>query len=290
MKKNKTPLARRLGYRIVDFLSDFLCPIIQAVATVWLILADHPNLSSYVQKNKKSGEIEWAQLFSSAWDDWIFWTPAILFVLATIGVMRRSQEVSKHLARIDEMEKAIRSVHPEFKQAWDTKLKTLADNFGFSHKERISVYKHESSQFVLYHRYSEDPEFRKPGRPFYPENEGCIGRAYREGKCEKSDLPCPDTRERDYKIAQQKEFYIPEDISGNFKMKSRSYAAYALYDLNHRNKIAVIVFESLAPQKFSALNIYDKISNEEGENLSVLMSAWKNLEPSLDYAKELGYL
>jgi len=187
------------------------------------------------------------------------------------------------------MEQAIRSVHPEFKQAWDTKLETLTRNYSLPHTTRISVYKHEGNQFTLYHRYSEDPVLKKPGRPFYPETDGCIGKAYREGKCEVSNLPCPQTDLANYKLAQQAQFNINSGTVDNFKMKSRCYAAYPIYELNKRDKIGIIVFESTLPDQFSSIDLHTKIKGKEGENLSILMAAWKNVEPSLIYAKDMGY-
>jgi hypothetical protein len=48
------------------------------------------------------------------------------------------------------------------------------DTLGFGDTERISVYKHDGSAFVMIGRYSKHPEYVKKGRAIYPDNEGAM--------------------------------------------------------------------------------------------------------------------
>lgn len=280
-------IPRRLGYRVVDFFTDYFSLLLQAAATVWLSAIDKPTLGKYRDMKFTSAEFSFAPFIEDLW----FWAPALLFIFATILVARRTYKVNHLHDQITVMEKAIRSIHSEFKEAWDVTLKTLNDNFSLAHEERISVYKHEQGKFVLYHRYSDNPTLKKPGRPFYPETEGCIGKAWHEGKCEEDSLSDPSMAAglRQYKREQSDKFGISADVVDGFKMLPRSYAAYAIFDLNKRDKVAVIVFESLAPNKFATLNLHDRMKKETGQNLAILMSAWRNVAPSLEFSKKLGY-
>jgi hypothetical protein len=78
-------------------------------------------------------------------------------------------------------------------------LSTLANEaLALSDAERISLYFHNGQCFVLAGRYSKNPEFCKPGRPFYPDTEGCIGHAWLNGECHEMSLPDPETDKKAY--------------------------------------------------------------------------------------------
>ena len=66
---------------------------------------------------------------------------------------------------------------------WRVKLAHIAKTLGFGDQERVSIYKysHEHGVFYMLGRYSEGPDFVRRGRGVYPDNEGCIGRAWQGG-------------------------------------------------------------------------------------------------------------
>lgn len=290
MGEYKEFFVRTWGHRLVDGLIDHVFPLFQAVSSIFLIIINKPLLGNYIVRDKKSNGIMWDTFWGCFYNDLFFWLAALIFILSSIAIFYRNQRVVKLEKQIAIMKDAIRNSYSDFKQAWDIKLKTFIDNYDLSHKERISIYLKEGDKFVLYHRYSDDPDLKKPGRPFYPADEGCIGQAYRSGRCEKEDLPCPQQDITAYKRIQKNDFNLSAGTIDNFKMLSRSYAAYAIYDDPHkRNKIAVIVFESLDAQRFSGLKLYDRINNSEGINLTIFINIWKNMQPSLNYAKEMGF-
>ena len=152
--------------------------------------------------------------------------------------------------------------------------------------ERVSLYKHDGTQFIQIARYSKNPEYCKKGRSVYPEDQGCIAEAWRSGE---SYLQVSDPRSQwDAYLAEHLKKKIGEQTVQHFTMPSRFYAAFAITEPSNGHKIAVIVFESVR------LDIIRKdklkqIMKTEGRRLAGLMELMKHHEPSPSLAKKSGF-
>lgn len=164
------------------------------------------------------------------------------------------------------------------------------DVFEFSDRERISVYKHDGVSFVMLGRYSKNPKYNKKGRAIYPDNEGCIAKAWNEGLAVIENLPDPSIDLSTYSRDQKQDWRLPIQVSKAFNMKSRSYVALALDDLVERKRIAVAVFESIAPTgALDSAKINDLIRSHEGKRIAQFLERMTSLEPSPTFAREKGY-
>ena len=110
---------------------------------------------------------------------------------------------------------------------------------------RISVYLHDQrvKQFILGGRYSNNHTYKNSGRPFYPDNQGVIRKAWDEGEAMIEITNDPDQNIDSYCDENLREWKIPQADSRNFKMKSLYYSAHAIEN-NKGHRIAIVVWES----------------------------------------------
>jgi hypothetical protein len=72
-----------------------------------------------------------------------------------------------------------------------------------------------------------------------------------------------------------------------FKMRSRSYAAFAITDAASGKRIAVVVFESTRPDSLQRLQ--QSFSALERRGLAHFIERMSTEEPTPTYAQEEGY-
>ena len=176
----------------------------------------------------------------------------------------------------------------DYRALLEAHLVPLAQELNFGDTDRISVYKHDGHRFLELGRYSKNPDFHKTGRGVYPDNEGCLGRAWREGWAYVADLPDPKTEFNEYCHRQAVEYNISQLAVRGLTMRSLTYAALAIDSLRGDVRVAVIVCESTKPEDFSR----DEVSRgflTAGKGIVYFLEYMRPLEPSLDYANEEGF-
>ncbi len=150
---------------------------------------------------------------------------------------------------------------------------------------RATLYIHvsKSSTFVPCGRYSANPEWRKKGRPKYPDHEGCIGLGWQNGWFEKQDIPDGDMWYQYHKDT----LGMKPKVIKSLKMKSRSFIVMRINDMADRQS-AVIVLESTSANRFDA-NLIREFLDREVKQLSVLMSHLIDHIPNPDEASKAGF-
>ncbi|KIC00117.1 hypothetical protein OA93_00425 [Flavobacterium sp. KMS] len=186
----------------------------------------------------------------------------IISVLSGKEISKLEKDNNEKSIKINDLESKLNEVVNETNELFNSYLKLLVKNLGFTHKERISVYKVYQNRFKLIGRTSVDPILMEIGRSEYPLNEGFIGKGWREGEYFINDLPEITTGRNglnNYYNRVNSIHPIPRDVIENMKMRSRTFFIYRIngYDGNPR---AVLVFESLNENSFAKEFIIDKLN------------------------------
>lgn len=162
-------------------------------------------------------------------------------------------------------------------------LMLLSEILGFGSEERISLYTHQSQKFVMISRYSKNPEYDKKGRGIQDENQGVIGRAWREGSAFVCDLPASNgSDDFEYLRITEMNWSIDRSVARKFSMKSRTLGAYSIEN-TQGIRAFVLVFESMDPLGFLPEDLDDLMRNSrEMERISLLLDHLRNVTPELD--------
>jgi hypothetical protein len=188
--------------------------------------------------------------------------------------------------QVAELEDRVDQRTLDYYETFNRQLATLSDKLGLTDDERVSVYKHDGKAFIMLGRCAANPRFLKAGRKVYPEDEGCISIAWEHGEAFLDGLPDPDANLDAYAEAQKKA-RIKKGTARMFKMRSRSYAAFAITDAASGKRIAVVVFESTRPDSLQRLQ--QSFSALERRGLAHFIERMSTEEPTPTYAQEEGY-
>ncbi|MBD2067353.1 hypothetical protein H6F93_07390 [Leptolyngbya sp. FACHB-671] len=179
---------------------------------------------------------------------------ALLTIVGSVDSFRdadRNEKLEKEIANLE----SVVELRANFFLIIKKSLEQLAREIDFEGTERISIYFHnESHEFISIGRYSENPNFDKKGRLSYPDNEGCIGKAWNDGSGEAfvDDLPDPETNLNEYLDTLKQDWNVKKETARRFTMKSRTYYGYALKsDELPTRRIAIILFESTKAKAFT---------------------------------------
>ncbi|TWT74356.1 hypothetical protein [Allorhodopirellula solitaria] len=222
------------------------------------------------------------------------------FVAAEVGGWKRSVEVAKLAKGIQDRDKEVellkticdQSQADYFDLLRDQLVILANDTLGFTDTERISVYKHDGEAFLMLGRYSKNPAFNKRGRSIYPDNQGCIAKAWREGAVFMTEpLPEPSTKAKKklWKQKMKSDWCIPFGTSNTFSMKSRVYAAVAIEDAETHHRVAVVVLESTSNKIFDNDAIREEFETKEGKRIARFLKKMESIEPSIVFAQSEGY-
>jgi hypothetical protein len=189
-----------------------------------------------------------------------------------------------------QLETSLKEVRKDYFDRFEEQLVILVnDILELGDTERVTVYKHERDHFVMLGRYSQHPQYRQKRRGIYPQNQGCIQRAWEGGDCFVDDLPDPDASLEVYLDAQRARYNIPKEEARKFRMKSRSYAAYAITESRGQDRIAVVVFESTRKQGLDRPRIVDVLNTSERKRISRFIEKERPFEPTPNLAEQEGY-
>jgi hypothetical protein len=162
------------------------------------------------------------------------------------------------------------------------------ERFELTSNERVSLYKLDMDRFSCIGRHSDNEIFKaKPSR-LYPNNEGCIAKAWQIGKVQDASAPNPKDGLESWVSYNIDKFNFSEEILMNIKMKSRSFYGFRLRNTQNET-IAVLMFESLDPDglKFGK---FDRFFNEhEKKNITHLVKSLEKHIPSLEMARQEGF-
>ncbi len=233
--------------------------------------------------------------------DWrrdLSWAVSIIALcLGTFGSWRAVPRLGRLKAQLLESENRAAELNRELQQekadyidAFQSNLAAFASHtLGFTDRDRISVFRHydapKGGVFVRIGRFSMNHEYNKPGRSVYPDVGGCLGLAWKDGTCFIPALSDPETDHRQW-VQDMLRYGIPEQVSSTLTMKSRSYFGIAIADPKGTARIAVLLYESIDPNRFDpeALTHYSEF---QGKTIAQFIESKKLEEPNpIEIAKE----
>lgn len=226
------------------------------------------------------------------WEFWLFWTSIVVAVVAIIGTAKMSQRVSVLSDERDGLKRSLQrlqSLEEEMQQKYgdlcSLHLSGLMHRMGLDDNDRVSIYKHNENIFYRIARHSNHPEHAKPGRSIYPDNEGCMGAALREGMAFEETLPA---RSPAYETRLIQKWHMQPDVIPNLTMRSRSIAAFALHRPIGGKRFAIIVFESMVPGRIDE-DCRGGFNLEEQGGIIQWLETMERFEPKPSEAKREGF-
>jgi hypothetical protein len=277
------------------------------IAGDWI--SDHwPGIASVAGSILLAVGCAWISIPASEWKkiDWIgsgsgrmVMLGIAIMMIGSIATFIQGDGAVKLKRRAEEAERArdsIQNAYSEFADQYrsiqqnivKTVLRDIASNLHLGDSDRISLYGHNGRYFILAGRHSKHPEYSKIGRPMYPDNQGCIGKAWHNGDSFSDNLPDPTQDKRGWIRSLEKEFNIPKSTAEAFVMKSRCLVARAI-ELPGEARIAVLLIESVRVNRFSTTALRDGMNQDIASRLVSLLKIVATFEPNPEYARNEGY-
>lgn len=223
------------------------------------------------------------------------WMPVLgtVIILAGVGSLilqaRDTTQNSSLRKKLSELTGALKSFGEDYRETWTFILYRWAEALSFNGNHRISIYKHEGDHFIMIARFSHAKPLAARGRSIYPDDQGCIGRAWAaaDGKCFTDDFPRPETQAARYRNKQNRAWGLPLEVADTLTMKSRAIYAIAIPD-DAGQRHAIAVFESLDQAGLDIAAIDAFMTDYGNEEANRLMAATRNQLPSLRLAQAEG--
>lgn len=171
---------------------------------------------------------------------------------------------------IDNLKAENISLSEDNRALFESTLRHLAESLDFGWDERITVYEYAESGFAPIGRYSINPNLRSRGRKACPVDEGVIGLAWDGKPSFVDDLPDPHTKADEYYADVEERCRLPRVTCRSLKMKSRCLFGHCILDPLGDGPVAVIVFESLRPNRFTQAALTRAFQRDENRLKSYL--------------------
>lgn len=188
------------------------------------------------------------------WDSrWVFALFPLACLIGVAVLTGRQQEGTKKLQierdeanvnlgfanqQIKDLEREIEDTERALELVLSSLVRELAITLKFkTPQDRVSVYFHSGSEFVMAARYSADPIYQAAGRVRYPDSQGLISKAWRN---EVASVKYQN--EHEWRSAQVEDFKFTDDVVDAFNMKSLSMVGVRL-ECN-KKFVGVLVIES----------------------------------------------
>ncbi|MGB6063269.1 MAG: hypothetical protein WBG50_00565 [Desulfomonilaceae bacterium] len=204
-------------------------------------------------------------------------------------VAYRTPRISKLNGRITLLEEELDRRADDYFERVRRQLADCFTHLGFSTEERISLYAHEGRTFILCGRYSSNPNYDKRSSRMYPDDQGCLGEAWRSGQSFVEDLPDPQLETEAYIEAHTNDWKMPRDIVEKLSMKTRWLAGFRIEDVNQARPVAVIIFESTKPKLRKKSSLVDLMGSDKIEDLKEFLKKTEPMKPSYAFAKQEGF-
>ena len=179
-------------------------------------------------------------------------------------------------------------------------LRDLSKSLDFTSRERATVYLYdqESKCFRPISRYCDDPLHETRDGERYAVKHGCIGKAWSDGDhfCVFELSRPPEDASKVEKKKWNKAwvewcnagYTIPKRVANRIRFKASLYFGWRLKDRNGNRKLAVLMIESLDPEKWDQETIKGKFVSKEERMFNDILDIIERRAPAADVAKKRG--
>jgi hypothetical protein len=227
------------------------------------------------------------ELLSSGFFDLGFFISAPIAFAASLFVAKRQSTVKELIEDRDKYKEQTQRIGETVLVLFDGVLLNLSRKLKLDADPsvRLSIYIHNESHscFVPCGRFSSNPVLRKKGRTRFPDNEGCIAKAWQNGWHFDAKFPTAGESRNRYNF---KEYSIPILTSSRLKMIPHLIAAQRVQDFSHR-PVAVIVVESTRQDAFSEESVL-AVLKEESVSMGKMMDDLRQHIPTPQEAESRG--
>ena len=209
--------------------------------------------------------------------------PVFLIVAIATAILAAVQSCLR--PSLSALQQKIDLVGQSFRTLCDGLMGDLSSKLavGQGDQTRSSLYVHDGDEkFVLCGRYAPDPVLKRPGRPSYPDDQGCIGVGWRNGWHFENALGngyqyTNNTLAR-YKISAQELAKIP--------MKSELFGVQRI-DVG-QEFIGLIVVESLRADRFDENSLKAELI-QFANDYGAIIKSFRQYVPTPSAAKARGF-
>jgi len=277
-------ISRKSIDRGFDFAVTWLSPannvVLLVAATVAFQDIDHLR-ASFPDWN---GAID---ILASPWWVPVFFTTVAISLIGAIIAARQKKNSTRLRSELDAAENQLSEIANLIRPLFDGVLLNVSKRLGFEQDDqaRLTVYLHrpDSTGFVPCGRYSPNPKARKPGRPWYPEDQGCIAAGWQNGWHFDNQIP---QRLGPRKRYHQETYGIPEGVYDQLKMKPRLFAVRRIDD-HAGNGVGVLVLEATQVDRFKEASSR-RILAEVSVHFAVLLNTFSEYIADPKDAAERG--
>lgn len=190
-----------------------------------------------------------------------------------------SYNFQKKFKSYDEIFTKLNNSKNEYYKLCSDIIKNSFDDFfqNSSNNGRVSMYLHQSNNFVLLGRYSNNPNYNAKGREIYPHNDGLISKGWIDSVCVINNIPQWKNNGQKYITYVNQIKSIDKDTIRNMKMKSRSFYIKRIDNEDSRTPHGIIVIEQMNPNQIDN-NMVDVILEKYQSNLIVLFKSMKSIK------------
>lgn len=207
--------------------------------------------------------------------------------LIAFGLSRREPTIAEYKEKLAGYESQLAEVGNNIKNVFDGLLFNLAKKITIDQADpaRISIYIHdkENQVFIPCGRYSPNPFFARPGRTYYPEDEGCISKGWQNGWHFDNSFPTTNGKRRIYELTN---YSLSEYIAADIRMQSNLYAVLRL-DNPMGEHLAVLVVESTSAGQFDEKKLREELEGVK-QDFARMVAALREHIPNPLRAQESG--
>jgi len=225
-----------------------------------------------------------------------------VFIIAYSGLSHKrysdlEHTIEKHEEAISQLEDHLKDDELRKREEVKHYIRNLAENrLGFCQQEkyndRISLYLHldKPNVFMLYYRFSKNPELQKTGRRTYPDDMGAIRDAWLHGKTSRLYENRYEKDPDAYVLEVHEKDGLPKDLIPNLTMKPHQLIACRL-DKGQDIYYGLLVIESNREELLKPADVYQIVNtcgHSKGE-LHEKIGDLRTLFPDMmESSKEMG--